>query len=649
MKIIQSVLFSTLCGILLTVASAVPQRVFAQSHYAIYTLQGADTPQSPYIDQEVETEGVVTLTLFGEAQLNGFFLQDTLGDGNPLTSDAIFVYGKQNVKVGDYVKLTGTVGEYKNRTQLSKIKNLQVLKDSVAIPFTKVRFEEDVQGREEALECMALEFVDTLHLLSTRSLTYGSVILGTTRHRSPTDYNLPKSEAYEAAVAYNRSNRITLNYGGTGRPSSTPFLDKDGTCRTGNMLTNFRCVLDQVDREYQVYAQSGTPDFKGNPRTAAPNNAKLGDYDTKICGFNLEYFMNRDALQRTRISKAIRAIDADIYGFVEVGGGTGPVRALVEELDKQRGAGTYDFVRWNGYASASADYTCNHIVYDSTKWEPYRDNYMISAPSPVNRKLIQAFRNKKTGFVFIFSINHFKAKSGTGTGADADQGDGQGIYNATRTREANAVLDRLDLLRYYYGTEKILVMGDLNAMYCEDPIRVFTNKGYENQTNRFDEAEYSYCFDDYVQYLDYSLASPDMRELVTGATVWHINSDEPSFFDYDRDETRQDGPYRCSDHEPVIVGFVSPAPSSDTVITANASACAASLLVRPNPASDHFTFYTPQAGRLEVRSVSGAVIRKIDVGAGENTLEVSSWKPGLYFLVLCTEKGEILHGKLVKI
>lgn len=649
MKIIHSVLFPTLCGILLTVSSVVPQRVFAQSHYAIYTLQGVNTSQSPYIDEEVETEGVVTLTLFGQGQLNGFFLQDTLGDGNPLTSDALFVYGKQNVKVGDYVKLTGTVGEYRNRTQLSKIKNLQVLKDSVAIPFTKVRFEEDVQGREEALECMALEFADTLHLLSTRSLTYGSVILGTTRHRAPTDYNLPKSEAYEAAMAYNRRDRITLNYGGTGRPSSTPFLDKDGTCRTGNMLMNFRCVLDQVDGEYQVYAQEGVPDFKGNPRTAAPDNAKLGDYDTKICGFNLEYFMNRDALQRTRISKAIRAIDADIYGFVEVGGGTGSVRALVEELDKNRGAGTYDFVRWTGYASSSADYTCNHIVYDSTKWEPYRDNYMISSPSPVNRKLIQAFRNKKTGFVFIFNINHFKAKSGTNaTGADTDQGDGQGIFNATRTREANAVLDRLDLLRYYYGTENILVMGDLNAMYCEDPIRVFTDAGYENQTNRFNEAEYSYCFDDYVQYLDYSLASPDMREVVTGATVWHINSDEPSFFDYEKDQTRQDGPYRCSDHEPVIVGFVSPAPEPVPPLS-NESADMASLIVRPNPVSDHFTFYTPQAGRLEVRSVSGAVMRKIEVEAGENTLEVSSWKPGIYFLVLCTEKGEMLHGKLVKI
>lgn len=647
MKIIHSVLFPTLCGLgLLAAVSAFSERACAQSHYAIYTLQGADTSQSPYLDKEVETEGVVTLTLFGQGQLNGFFIQDTLGDGNPLTSDAIFVYGKQSVEVGDYVTLTGTVGEYKNRTQLSKIKNLHVVKQNVPVPFTRVRFKEDVQGREEVWECMALEFADTLHLLSTRNLTWGSVVLGTTRHRAPTDYNLPKSEAYEAAVAYNRSDRIILNYGGTGTPSTTPFLDKDGTCRTGNTLTDFRCVLDQVDKEYQVYAQAGAPDFKGNPRTAAPDNAKLGNYDTKICGFNLEYFMNRDTLQRTRISKAIRAIDADIYGFVEVGGGTGPVRAFVEELDKQRGKGTYDFVRWNGYASANAAYTCNHMVYDSTKWEPYRESYMINSLT-TDRKLIQAFRNKKTGFVFIFSLNHFKAKSGTGTGDNADQGDGQGIFNATRIKEANAVLEQLYLRRYYYGTENILVMGDLNAMYREDPIRVFTDAGYENQTNRFNEAEYSYCFDDYVQYLDYSLASPDMREVVTGATVWHINSDEPSFFDYEKDRTRQNGPYRCSDHEPVIVGFVSPAP--DPVITANASSCAASLIVRPNPVSDRFTFYTPQAGRLEVRSMSGAVMRKIDVEAGENTLEVSSWKPGIYFLVLCTEKGETLHGKCVKI
>ncbi|MDE6694844.1 MAG: hypothetical protein K2J57_03315, partial [Bacteroidales bacterium] len=145
MKIIHSVLFPTLCGLLLAVASVVPERAFAQSHYAIYTLQGADTSQSPYLNEEVETEGVVTLTLFGQDQLNGFFLQDTLGDGNPLTSDAIFVYGKTfiretlidvdsivldtlrvDVAVGDYVNLKGIVGEYRNRTQLRKIKHLQV-------------------------------------------------------------------------------------------------------------------------------------------------------------------------------------------------------------------------------------------------------------------------------------------------------------------------------------------------------------------------------------------------------------------------------------------------------------------------------------------------------------------------------------------
>ncbi len=105
MKSIHNLWLPTLCGILLAVVSGVPERAFAQTHYPVYTLQGAAI-SSPYVDQEVETEGVVTLTLFGSGQLNGFFLQDTLGDGNPLTSDAIFVYGKQNVKAGNYVKLT---------------------------------------------------------------------------------------------------------------------------------------------------------------------------------------------------------------------------------------------------------------------------------------------------------------------------------------------------------------------------------------------------------------------------------------------------------------------------------------------------------------------------------------------------------------
>ena len=43
------------------------------------------------------------------------------------------------------------------------------------------------------------------------------------------------------------------------------------------------------------------------------------------------------------------------------------------------------------------------------------------------------------------------------------------------------------------------------------------------------------------------------------ATVWHINTDEPSVIDYNTEYKPEDlytpTPYRASDHDPVIVGF----------------------------------------------------------------------------------------------
>ena len=49
---------------------------------------------------------------------------------------------------------------------------------------------------------------------------------------------------------------------------------------------------------------------------------------------------------------------------------------------------------------------------------------------------------------------------------------------------------------------------------------------------------------------------------ISGATVWHINADEPSLIDYDmtyktdaQDALYAPDPYRSSDHDPVIIGL----------------------------------------------------------------------------------------------
>lgn len=65
---------------------------------------------SPLTGMVVETSGIVTAVDF-----DGFYLQDALGDGDPNTSDALFVFtsfARPAVSVGDEISLEGTVTEF---------------------------------------------------------------------------------------------------------------------------------------------------------------------------------------------------------------------------------------------------------------------------------------------------------------------------------------------------------------------------------------------------------------------------------------------------------------------------------------------------------------------------------------------------------
>ena len=69
------------------------------------------------------TRGVVVGDYEGPSPaLRGFYLQDPSGDGDPATSDAIFVFNGGNqdlVELGDVVTVTGNVGENQGQTQIS--------------------------------------------------------------------------------------------------------------------------------------------------------------------------------------------------------------------------------------------------------------------------------------------------------------------------------------------------------------------------------------------------------------------------------------------------------------------------------------------------------------------------------------------------
>ncbi len=97
---------------------------------AINTIQGSGTA-SPLLGQTVTIEAVVTGDFQnGDADANrnlqGFFVQQITGDGNPATSEGIFIFQSDgtsapitNVAVGDIVRVTGLVGENFTQTQLT--------------------------------------------------------------------------------------------------------------------------------------------------------------------------------------------------------------------------------------------------------------------------------------------------------------------------------------------------------------------------------------------------------------------------------------------------------------------------------------------------------------------------------------------------
>jgi hypothetical protein len=74
--------------------------------HEIWEIQGA-AHRSPLVGERVETTGVVTAALS-----NGIYIQDPTPDGDPATSDGIFVFGG-HAAVGSAVTVRGTVSEFR--------------------------------------------------------------------------------------------------------------------------------------------------------------------------------------------------------------------------------------------------------------------------------------------------------------------------------------------------------------------------------------------------------------------------------------------------------------------------------------------------------------------------------------------------------
>jgi hypothetical protein len=167
---------------------------------------------------------------------------------------------------------------------------------------------------------------------------------------------------------------------------------------------------------------------------------------------------------------------------------------------------------------------------------------------------------------FTFVVNHFRSKgSACGGGLDDPF---QGTCNGLRLNMATNVVTWLagnPTADPAGANRRLLVVGDFNAYYGEDPIQYFVTHGYFNLINGIIGAgAYSYNFGSQAGYLDHAMVNPGFNSLVRNVAEWHNNSDEPSSLQALDSNLKSAAaqaayygadPFAASDHDPIVIGF----------------------------------------------------------------------------------------------
>ena len=372
--------------------------------------------------------------------------------------------------------------------------------------------------------------------------------------------NVATSETY-SIVGY--VNVIDENSFSTTYNNMTFWIaDTRGTSKSySNALQCYRC---RPDRELQVgdkvrvvaplkkynskveTAQTNAPVtwLESAPETPAFDTIK-GSF--RVCAQNLEnYYYNLNtgrgnyteaerAAKTRKIVNMMLSVDADIYAFCELEAkpiilaqladsanarinGSAPYVAVADGID----------VDW----SEDADYNLKSgFIYRSDRVAPVGASTGGTSGNGyyAHTMRIQTFKQLSSNEKLVVSMNHFKSKIGD------DQGESQRITNATNLVNSLAKIS---------ADPDILILGDLNCEYGEEPMNILANAGYDEQILRFDSAAYSHCYSN-GELIDHVLANASMKEQIVCTYVKHVSA------------------YKCnpalsksdsySDHDPLVV------------------------------------------------------------------------------------------------
>ena len=429
-----------------------------------------------------------------------------------------------------------------------------------------------------ALEGKYLRIAAPLTLVGTEGLErFGELTVAFEgRLWQPTEVAIPGSAGYSQVMADNQRRRLLLDDGSDARdPQQVPYLSSDAVLRTGMQLRGVEGRV-RVDAQGRPRLQLGRALALPSPQRPAVPSV---EGSLKVAAFNLENFFNGDGkgagfptlrgaktleehqAQLQKLIATIGPLDADVAALMELeNDGYGPQSAIATLVDALNtasgGAGDWRFV--DARKGPGDNPIRVGIIYRASRVRP------LGAPATLEGgpfaehsrvPLAQAFQASTGGAPFMVVANHFKSKGcRDASAADADRDDGQGCWNATRVASAQRLDAWMKADPTGTGARDAVLLGDFNAYAMEDPIRALRSAGWQDAFALAKvERPYSYVYNGYSGRLDHALLNEGMARRLAGAAEWHSNADEMDASGYQKRNVY--GPWRSSDHDPLLLGF----------------------------------------------------------------------------------------------
>jgi len=597
---------------LLSACRAAPPGESAPPVLSIGSVQGTGA-QSPLLGQRVAVEGVAVYAGDPALPPAGLYLQGLKHDSDPASSEAIYVELPANAPryaSDQLLRITGTVTELgTGRDTMTALASAEiaVVGDAEKKRFSifPARLVEPGLERFEGHASIYSVTVTGTDRLRARGELQASL---DGRLPAPTEVAAPGHDARTVARRNALLGLVVDDERDPDAPASSWYLSKpqddEAPLRVGTTMAVF-AVLDQSSGRFRLlpFRQAGRISHATqNPRPEAPTVAG----DLRIASLNVLNLFNGDGRgggfptqrgaetfaqyqrQQQKLVASVQALAPDIAALMEIeNDGYGPQSAIAQFVAALNAAGPirdYRFV--DSGAGPGANPIRVAMIYRAAKVRPQGKPAVLEGGPFAERSrvpLAQAFRAGR-GPVFVVVANHFKSKGcgrdgDAATGLDADQHDEQGCWNAVRVQSAKQVMQWLKTDPTRSGSALQVLVGDFNAYAMEDPLRAFRAAGWvdalaqaRDQAQRKqaekiahrpgaalievefkDEPLYSFVYHGQSGRLDHALISPALAQRLRGSSEWHNNADESEYFDY-RNEAST-GPYRASDHDPLLLGF----------------------------------------------------------------------------------------------